>query len=244
MKNTLTVLGLLLLFHCGFGQDGGSNISQPNIAVKWAPLGLFLGNISLQAEYNFGGKNSLTAKIGLPVSAHHSFTFNRRDAEFNLKATSFSAGFRTYFSRKHLKGLYYEPFLKYVHHTSEGMGTGQLNNRDALYNFTNNYNGVGVGVQFGAQFLLGKRFVIDLFLGPEINSASNSYKAVEVGSNQPWTYWDGHHAVQDIRDFIDQFPIIRNKTTVMVDRENKRVMADFKGALPGIKAGVSVGIAF
>ena len=230
---------------CGFGQDSNAAISQqPNVTVKWAPLGLFLGNISLQAEYNFGGKNALTAKIGLPVKAHHTFTFDEKDASFNMRATSFSAGFRTYLSGKHLKGLYYEPYFKYVHHTSEGSGTGSLRYREAMYNFTNDYNGMGVGVQIGTQFIIRKRYVIDLFIGPEINSATNSFKAIEVGNSQSWTYWDGHDAEQDIRNFIDRFPIIRNRTNVVVDKENKRVLADFKGALPGLKAGVSIGIAF
>jgi hypothetical protein len=245
MKKTLTLWGLLLLFYCGFAQDSNSSITtRPNITVKWAPLGLFLGNISLQAEYNFGGKNSLTAKIGLPVRAHHSFTFEDKDAEFTMKAMSFLAGYRTYLSRKHLRGWYYEPFFKYVHHTSEGTGTGSLNNRVAMYNFTNDYNGVGIGVQLGYQFIIGKQIVIDLFLGPEINSASNSFKAIEVGNSMSWTYWDGHDVENDVRNFIDQFPVIRNKTNVVVDQANKRVLADFDGALPGLRTGVSIGFAF
>jgi hypothetical protein len=100
-------------------------------------------------------------------------------------------------------------------------------------------------VQLGAQFLIGKHFVIDLFfLGPEINSASNSFKAVEVSNTLPWTYADQWEAETQIRKFIDQFPFIRNKTVVMIDRENKRVIADFKGALPGLRTGVSIGFAF
>jgi hypothetical protein len=51
-------------------------------------------------------------------------------------------------------------------------------------------------------------------------------------------------AEREIRDFIDQFPFIRNRTTIMVDRDNKRVNANFKGALPGLRTGVSVGFAF
>ena len=243
MKNTLIAFALLLVVVSSFGQDGAT--TSPNITVKWAPTGYILGNLSLQGEYNFGGKNSLTAKIGLPVSARHSFTFDEKDADFTLKATSFLAGFRTYFSKKHLRGFYYEPFFKYVHHTSEGTGTGSLSSRSAVFNFTNDYNGVGVGVQLGAQFLLGKHFVLDLFfLGPEINSASNSFKAVDVSNTLPWTYDDQWEAERQIRKFIDQFPFIRNKTVVMIDRENKRVIADFKGALPGLRTGVSIGFAF
>lgn len=244
MKNTFVLFAILLLAFSARAQDKAVS-TQPNIALKWAPAGLYLGNVSLQAEYNFGGNNSLTAKIGLPAMAHHAFTFDQKDAAFTMRATSFLAGYRTYFSMKHLKGFYYEPFFTYVHHTSEGSGTGNLNSRTAQFSFTNDYNGAGVGLQLGVQFLIGRRIVIDLFfLGPEINSASNSFKAMEVSNTVPWNEIDARDAEKQIRSFIDQFPFLRNRTDILVDKENKRVLADFKGALPGLRTGVSVGIAF
>lgn len=244
MKKPLALL-LLLFLVCRVWSQDGSESPAPHVTAKWAPTGLVLGSASLQAEYNFGGKNSLTAKIGLPVAALRSFSFDGGNADFTMKASSFLAGYRTYFSKRHLHGLYFEPFFKYVHHTSEGTGVGTLANREALFNFTNDYSGVGAGVQLGAQFFIGKRFVIDLFfLGPEINSATNSFKAVEVSNATPWSYMEAKEAGNDIRDFIEQFPFIRNKTTIMVDKENKRVNADFKGALPGVRTGFSIGIAF
>lgn len=229
-----------------FSQESKPPMSQPIITAKWSPAGLFLGSLSLQAEYNFGGRNSLTARIGLPVNAKQTMTWDGKDADFNMKATSFLAGYRTYFSRaKHLKGLYYEPFFKYVNHTSEGKGMATMNNRTATFSFMNNYNGIGIGMQLGAQFFVGKRFVIDLFLiGPEINSASNSFKATEVGNANPWTYTDVKEAENNLREFIDDLPFIRNKTSIMINRDTKRVSADFKGALPGIRTGVSFGLAF
>jgi hypothetical protein len=63
------------------------------LAIKWAPTGLILGSLSLQGEYNFG-KNSLTAKIGLPVTVNHTFTYEDKDADFQMRATSFLAGYR------------------------------------------------------------------------------------------------------------------------------------------------------
>ena len=219
--------------------------TTPNITLKWAPTGLILGSLSLQGEYNFGGKSSLTAKIGLPVTAHHNFKYNGDDANFNLKATSFLAGYRVYLSRKHLRGLYFEPYFSYVHHTSEGAANSSLNNRSVRFGFTNDYNGAGVGAQLGAQFLISKRFVIDLFfLGPEINSATNNFRASELSSTVQWSSIEADEAEQDIRDFIHKFPFIRNKTHVMVDTENRSVTADFRGPLPGMRVGVSFGVAF
>jgi hypothetical protein len=223
---------------------GQSNPDKPNISLKWAPTGIVFGNISLQAEYNFG-KNSLTAKIGIPFNKHQTFQFDDKDADFSMRATSFLAGYRTYLSKKHMKGLYFEPYFKYVHHTSEGTGSADLSGDKVVMNFTNDYNEVGVGAQLGAQFLISKKFVIDLFfLGPEINSARNSFRAVEPSGTLPWTSDQANQAEQDIRDFIHQFPFIRNKVNVMVDQNNKTVIADFKGVLPGYRIGVSFGFAF
>jgi hypothetical protein len=218
--------------------------SRPSIALKWAPTGLFLGSFSLQGEYNFG-KNSLTAKIGIPVSTHHTFQYDGKDANFSMRATSFLAGYRTYLSKKHMKGLYFEPFFKYVHHSSEGVGNAVLDGQMVAMNFTNDYNGVGIGAQLGVQFLIHKKFVIDLFfLGPEINSSRNNFKAIEMTDVLPWTYAQASEAEQDIRDFIDQFPFIRNKVNIMVDQTNKTVRTSFRGALPGYRLGVSFGFAF
>jgi hypothetical protein len=87
--------------------------------------------------------------------------------------------------------------------------------------------------------------VIDFFfLGPEINFSKNNFKAVETSSTIPWTSVKANEAEQDIRDFIDQFPFIRNKVNVTVDQNNKTVFADFKGAVPGYRIGVSFGFAF
>jgi hypothetical protein len=235
---------LLLAFSLyGFATGQTSNV-KPSIALKWAPTGIVFGNISLQGEYNFG-KNSLTAKIGIPFNKHQTFQFDDKDADFSMRATSFLAGYRTYLSKKHMRGLYFEPYFKYVHHTSEGTGNAVLGGDPVIMSFTNDYNGTGLGIQLGAQFLIAKKFVIDLFfLGPEINSSKNNFRSVETSSTIPWTTVQASEAEQDIRDFIDQFPFIRHRVNVTVDQNNKTVLADFKGVLPGYRIGVSFGFAF
>lgn len=241
MKKYLWIIALAVSTLTAYTQE---NITTPAVVVKWAPTGLIVGSVSLQGEYNFG-KHSLTAKIGVPSNTHHSFTYQDKDADFSLKATSFLAGYRTYLSKKRLRGLYFEPYFKYVHHTAEGIGNGTLTNQPVVMSFTNDYNGIGVGAQLGAQFLIAKRFVVDLFfLGPEINSARDNFKAVEVSNSLPWTSVQAEEAEKDIRDFIDNFPFIRNRVDVMVDKANRTVTTDFKGALPGFRMGVSVGYAF
>lgn len=240
MKKFCLIFYFSLFINFVFAQT----FSKPNISIKWAPLGLFFGNADLQAEYNFG-KNSLTAKIGIPVNKHQTFQFDGKNADFNMKATSFLAGYRTYLSHKHMRGLYFEPYFKYVQHISDGTGNATLGSETVAMNFTNEYNGVGIGAQLGAQFLIRKKFVIDFFfLGPEINSSKNNFKAIETSNSIPWTFVQASEAENNVRDFIKQFPFIRNKTNIAVDENQKLVTADFKGVIPGYRIGVSFGFAF
>ena len=244
MKNTICLLTVLCFTLTAFAQEAPAN-PQQNVSIKWAPTGLILGSLSLQAEYNFGGRNSLTAKIGLPINVTHNLVYEDEKSKFSMKGTSFLAGYRTYFNKKHLRGLYYEPFFKYVHHVSEGTSTATIDYRNAVFSLMNTYSGFGVGVQFGAQFFIGKRCVIDLFfLGPEINSSSNSFKAVEVGYSMPWTSVEAENVKGDAQEFLNQFPFIRNRVNIMVDPEMKRINANFKGVLPGIRSGISIGFTF
>ncbi|HWJ89819.1 MAG TPA: hypothetical protein VNR87_01840 [Flavisolibacter sp.] len=244
MMTTKKSTAVLCFLFCAQFVMAQERIIRPNIGLKWAPTGLSLGSLSLHAEYNFG-KNSLTAKIGVPVAVHHTLSYDGKEADFSMKATSFLAGYRTYLSKKHMKGLYFEPFFKYVHHTSEGAGLAVLSGETVKMNFTNDYNGAGFGVQLGAQFLIADKFVIDFFfLGPEANAARNNFKAVELSDVIPWTNTQAWEAEADIRDFIDKFPFVRNKVNVSVDQANKTVRADFKGTLPGYRIGISFGVAF
>jgi hypothetical protein len=111
-------------------------------------------------------------------------------------------------------------------------------------NFTNDYNGTGIGVQLGSQFIIAKRLVIDFFFfGPQLTSSTNNFKSLDPHSSNAWSDIQADEAEQDIRDFLDQFPFIKNKVNVQVDKANRTVIADFKGALVGVRFGVSIGIA-
>lgn len=218
---------------------------QPKITVKWAPTGLLLGNMSLQGEYGFIKKSSLTAKIGLPLSRGFHATFDGRDVDMHMKAFSFLAGYRKYLSKQILKGFYIEPFFTYAHHTADGRGDGTLDNQKVTMDFSNDYNGVGVGIQFGSQFIIAKRLVIDLFfLGPQLTSSRSNFRAIDNYNSAAWTDIQGKEAEQDIKNFLNQFPFIKNKVDVRVDKTNRTVMADFEGPLVGVRCGVSIGFAF
>lgn len=242
MKKTLFSILATLLAGGAMAQQLPATDSRATI--KWAPTGLVYGGLNFGGEYNLGPKRSVTARIGLPVSVQNTINYDNKTVDFNMKATSVGAGYRMYLSKKPMRGLYVEPYAKYVHHNSDGTGTGNLEEKTAVLDFTNEYKAIGVGAQLGAQFFLGRRFVVDVyFLGPEINAATNHLKAVEVSNTLPWTAVEAQDAEDIIRSFVDRFPFVRNRTAIQVNQNKRTVTADFKGALPGYRAGVSLGFA-
>jgi hypothetical protein len=241
VKRTFYLLAFFFFLQATGAQD---KAFEPKITVKWSPTGLILGNFSLLGEYSFGFKSSLTAKIGVPFSRPYHATFDGNDADLHMKAFSFLAGYRKYLSKQVLKGFYIEPYFTYIHHATDGMGEGDLDYQPVTMDFSNDYNGIGVGVQLGSQFIIAKRLVIDFFFfGPQLTSSTNNFRAVDPHSSVAWSDIEADEAEQDIKEFLDQFPFIRNKVDVKVDKANRTVIADFKGPLLGIRFGVSIGIA-
>jgi hypothetical protein len=245
VKKIFYLVLFCLIFLFGNGQD---SVFQPKITLKWAPTGLILGGISLNGEYSFMKNTSLTAKIGIPFNRTYHATFDGNNVNIKMKALSFMAGYRKYLSKHVLRGFYVEPFFTYTHHTSGGTGEGELDNQPVVMDFTNEYNGIGGGVQLGSQFIIKKRWVIDLFFfGPQLTSSSNNFKAADHSNSLGWTTIQADEAERKIKDYLYGLPVVgpffKNKTDVMVDKYNRTVTANFNGALVGVRFGVSIGIA-
>ncbi|MBS1574331.1 MAG: DUF3575 domain-containing protein [Bacteroidetes bacterium] len=240
----ITILILLIFALCKWGSTQDKAF-DPTVTVKWAPTGLLVGNIAMQGEYSFNAKSSLTAKIGVPAGKNYHSKFHGKEIDINMKAFSFMTGYRHYLSKRKLSGFYYEPYFKYVHQTAGGLGETTLDNQPVTLNFTNTYNAFGFGLQLGTQFIIHKRFVLDLFfLGPEINSVNNSFRAIDPAGSESWTNIEASQAEGDIRNFLDQFPFIKNRVDVKVDKNNKSVNADFNGWVGALRFGFSIGYAF
>ena len=228
-----------------FAHSQEQYFNLPGKTIKWAATGLLLGDISIQGEYNLKNRHSLTAKVGIPVAVRHTIQYQERDVEFTMRASSFLIGYRTYFADTHLAGLYLEPYCKYVQHQSKGIGFGKLGGKPIVYDFSNRYQGTGFGIQLGYQLLLKEKLIVDIFFfGPEINSSINNFRAEEISQTISWTEGEAKEAETVTRDFINRFPFIKNKADVRVNREKRIIYADFMGALPGIRTGVSIGLAF
>ncbi len=242
MKKLTTLILSILLYVISAAQD---KAYDPIVSVKWAPTGLLVGNVAVQGEYSFNKKSSLTAKLGVPLGKNYHTKFHGREIDINMKAFSFLTGYRLYLSKRKMQGMYFEPYFKYVHQTAGGLGETTLDNQPVVLNFTNTYNAFGIGAQLGAQFFVYKKFLVDIFfLGPEINSVNNSFRAVDPQGSESWTNIEASQAEADIYNFLNQYPFIRNRVDVKVDKPNKSVNADFSGWVAGIRCGFSICFAF
>jgi hypothetical protein len=232
---TVTLLAAILVLNAA--------IAQKNILIKWAPASLAGGKLTLGSEYNFKKKQSVEFFIGLPVPVAKKFDYDNHTSEVQSSALSLFAGYRYYFGNRDVRGVYIEPFVKYLHHKADGILVGELDGESARFDTKTDYSAIGAGVQLGVQFLIAKRVSLDFFLiGPEGNSAKFSSTSTDVASSIPWTFIEAHEAEQNIKDAMKDLPIIGNKIEVDVNQATKTVYTNYHGFVPGFRFGASVGI--
>src|SRR2546423_3825224 len=216
---------------------------KKQMLLKWAPGRLAAGKITVGGEYNFKKKSSIECFIGLPAPVNHQFKYDNNSSDLSSKAFSVLAGYRYYFGKKNASGIYVEPYAKYLHHQASGFLQGELNGEVAKFDTKSDYKGFGIGAQLGIQFLIAKRFSLDLFiLGPEANSSDFSTVATDVASNIPWTMIQADEAENDIKNAFRNIPIVGDKIEVSVNQSTKTVTTRYSGFLPGVRFGASVGI--
>ena len=93
--------------------------------------------------------------------------------------------------------------------------------------------------------LIAKRIVLDFFVvGPEANTVKENGSFTDVTNNIPWTPADAAEAEDDIKDAVDNIPIIGEKIEVKTDQNSKTVFISYKGFLPGVRTGFSIGFRF
>jgi hypothetical protein len=238
MKKTIITILIASLF-------AGGAIAQeaPNTVIKWAPATLFTGKVTVGAEYNFSHKNSVELLVGIPATISRTVDYDDTKSKINSKAFSVLAGYRRYLGKRPMSGLYLEPYLKYLKHEGNGMLEGALQGETAIFDTKTSYEGFGVGAQLGVQFLISNRVTIDFyFLGPEANISKFSSSATDVASNIPWSQVKADEAERDIKEVLEDIPLIGDKTEVTVDQIGKTVTTKYDGFLPGFRFGISIGV--
>jgi hypothetical protein len=216
-----------------------------SFGVKWNPASLFLGKIGFLGEYNFKRKSSLTFGIGIPYDKTLSYKLDDKSQSISLKTFSVMGGYRMYMGKHAMRGFYFEPYLKYLKNDASILINGDLNGRSVDFVTTSNYSAIGLGLQLGVQFMIAKKVIFDFFfLGPEANSAHHKAAMHDITSTTPWNQQDANDAQNQINDNIGDVPILGDKLKVTVDANSRTVSSDYKGFLPGFRAGLSIGIRF
>lgn len=257
MKYLPLLLAAVLVAGSAAAQDAGTRPEKTKIktkvgdarpwALKWNPESLLFGKIGLSGERQLRGRKSVTFGIGIPVKQHITRDPTEYRVDLDAKTFSAQAGYRMYLGKRPLRGFYFEPYLKYVHF--DGSGTFDDKNTSSStthYIFASDvsYSGGGIGAQLGVQFQVAKVVVLDLFLlGPEANIGNSEGRFRDISPNSG-PVWNSGEAERNIRNFIDDIPIIRNNVTYEIDNANRTVIARYKGFTPGLRLGASVGIRF
>ncbi|MDP4263624.1 MAG: DUF3575 domain-containing protein [Bacteroidota bacterium] len=214
-------------------------------AVKWNPESLYFGKVGLSGEYNFKHKKSVTFGMGIPFNKALTYKLDNQDRSISMKTFSVMGGYRMYMGKKFMRGIYFEPYLKYLKNDASIIINADLNGRPVDFVTTSSYSGFGAGLQLGVQFMIAKRIVFDFFfLGPEANSVHHQAAMHDITSTSPWNAADAADAQQQINANIGDVPIIGKKLKVTVDANARTVSSDYKGFLPGFRAGLSAGVRF
>lgn len=245
MKSLLLSFSLFLLCLPSFSQETETRVFNPSFVAKWAPAGLAFGKISIGTEYNFKHKKSVTFNIGIPSSFDITQNIDNVDRTLTMKTFSVMGGYRMYLGKRPMTGVYFEPYLKYLDNKTSTNTDFDLDGNNKQFLVTSNYKGVGLGAQLGVQFMIAKSVVFDFyFLGPEANSATFDLDAQETGAGSPWDNAEAADAESEINNFLNDVPLLGNNTTFTVNAAQRNVHATFKGFVPGIRFGISIGVRF
>lgn len=245
MKKLITPICFLILVSTINAQKEDKPTFDKSIAIKWSPASLAFGKIGLGSEFNFKKKKSITFNVGIPFEKTLTAEIDGEDRSLTMKTTSVMAGYRMYFGRKQMRGLYFEPYLKYLKNEATTNTDFEIDGTDRPFLVTSDYSGFGVGAQLGVQFMIAKRVIIDwYFLGPEANSSKHNLIAQETGAGLPWSNAEAQDAEDEINDFINDVPLLKDNFSVDVNAGARNVKTNYKGFLPGIRFGISIGIRF
>ena len=217
--------------------------------VKLFPVSPFFGKTTLGYERVINEQGSLTFNLGLPTGVTINRYLDSNSSEGfdpesgNLKGLLIMPGYRLNLSKRSAPlGFYFEPFLKYEKFDVDISGYFVDNEMERFSgNLTGDYSGFGLGVQFGAEWLISDVVSVDFtIIGTE----------AKIGTME-LLYTDLSHEVNiddvydELADGIDNVPIIGDKIELTKDAAKGLVSMKLpKQFVPGLRFTFSLGIAF
>lgn len=246
MKQFPILLFLLPLASLAQEKDKSSLVGEKNI-IRLNLSSLVLENISVQYEREIGRNKSILIgarfmpKGSIPFRDALEREIDNKDVQVgNAKTGNFAITpeFRFYFGKKEaLKGFYVAPYLRYANFDIDGPVSYNSGLTKKTGIFTGNINSFSGGCMIGAQFRLGKSWMLDCWIaGGHIGFASGT---MTYAASTPLTASEQ----QSMRDNLDAIDIPFVKFTYTVNQNGAVIKAD--GNWAGLRGlGLNIGYRF
>lgn len=227
---------------------------QRSHVFKVFPISLPVGKLGLDYEYRFSRKSTIGLNVGLPSEAEipqqviDEVAFDEYDIKASaLKGKSYRVHYRFYPGKRGApRGFYIEPYFRTQEYTATLDGVYNLKEVGSYENDGElQLKGTGGGLQFGSQFLVGNRFVIDLtFLGIDLSSNTIDLKFVDQSVSSDRSYLDDMK--KELDTSIKELPFgLNNKITTSGGSQDGYVAVNGDKVLtPGLRFNIGFGFAF
>lgn len=229
-----------------------SNLNAANAQNNVAginPLSLGLKNLNLKYELVVNKNQSLALNGSYMLERTLPFysienanlffdkeTTTDIDIEEHVTGYSFFPEYRFYMGKKKdaPQGFYVAPYFRYNHYNFEFIGPYE----GQRATFSGIYSSIGGGIQLGMQWIVNDFLSFDLqILGLGINS-NNLNARFETDNNN-----EGYGQIkQDIELDVEDVPILGGKMEVTATDDYVEGKGSF--IIPGVRGGLSIGIAF
>ena len=147
-----------------------------------------------------------------------------------------------FYSGRHpgARGFYFSLYGRYANFkTDYPYKYTDANGQDYSIPVNTNTNGIAGGVMVGAQWIIAKRVTFDWYiLGAHYGSVNGTLNGTADLSAL------SKESQQEIQDDINNFIVVGSKQYINATVNDHGVTGTIKGPLVGVRAGISVGIAF
>lgn len=242
-KQILSAIYLCLFSIAAQAQDEENLPTGDNNIIKANLSALVFRNLSIQYEIKDGKKASVALSVNAIPYGKVPFQslFKKITENSGVQSDMVKVGrlgvvaeLRFYLGKEALQGFYLAPFLGYSNYHLNL----PLKYSSKIANLEGNVHTFNAGLQLGAQFNLGKNFMLDCWIiGPNIGSASGTLDF--TGALNPTERNELKNVIEDLKKDLP-FKIIQ---TYFIGNNTASIVT--KGAWPGLRGlGLSLGYRF
>lgn len=221
---------------------GWTILAQEN-SIKAGLSGSLLGDFNLAYERMLNSNQSLQIKVGYlnpvksPFFTEKTITPEAYHFIQENGGMSVSFEYRFYISEKlSAEGFYIAPYLRYFNQIVDYEDEIESH----VYSVNTKVNTVGMGAQLGYQWILGEMFTVDFhFLGIGVDYYMADLKYTIDPKPEGFDY---SSVTPHIENVFSDFIYLKNRLKHEVNEDNHTSKLPF--FFPGIRMGISLGIAF